>query len=119
MESAEAADGSDSDADDDVEDSLVALRQAGRQGLGDGGGAEQVGARHAALRDGRPQRADLRRGFVAGETGGDVAGVIERLDEVDGDDGGRDGHRRALVLPRVEDVGLGETGLLGGPSARL
>ena len=45
----------------------------------DGGGAEQVGARRAALRDGRPQRADLRRGFVRGETGGDVAGLLSVL----------------------------------------
>ena len=37
--------------------------------------------------------------------------VVERLDEVEVDYGGRNGHRRALVLPRVGDVDLGGTGL--------
>ena len=72
--STDDADGSDNDADD-VEDRIVALWQAWRRGLGDGGGAEGAGVRRAALGDGRPRLVDLRR-FARGETSGNVAGLL-------------------------------------------
>ena len=55
----------------------------------------------------RRSEIDLRRRVCARRDEGGRRGVAERLEEVDRDDGGRDRHRRALVLPRVGDVDLG------------
>ena len=45
-------------------------------------------------------------GGLSAERRAGTRGVVERLEEVDVNDKGRDGHRRTLVLPPVGDVDL-------------